>query len=468
MKGGLKRLLEDKVFWRSMLRIAFPVAMQNLLASSLALIDSLMVGQLGDTALAAVGIGSQLSFFANILMFGIVSGGAVFAAQYWGSKNMKGISKALGVMLCCNVPIALVFVLLGLFIPERLIALFSPEDASVIQAGADYIRIAMFSQVGLAFNLAFSTTLRSTEEVKIPFITSGVSVVTNLVLNYILIYGKLGLPAMGVEGAAVATAVSAVLGPLLMYLMSLKKKNAISAGFRELFGFDREFVALFFKKALPVMFNEGLWSLGVMVYNAIFARMGTDCYAALTIFRTVENIAFVFFMGLCHSCNVLVGKNVGAGQTETAKLYAKRFILLIPFLAIVVGGLVIAFRNPILMLYAETSDSVRNTAATLLLIYGLEMGIRNIPYISIVGIFRAGGDTKVGMYFDIGTLWMIALPATYLCGLVWELPFVTTYLVMMLSEDLLKVVLCLIRFFSMKWIKPVVNLGPAETGVENG
>ena len=207
--------------------------------------------------------------------------------------------------------------------------------------------------------------------------------------------------------------------------------------------------------------NESLWALGVMCYNAVFGHMGTDNYAALTIFRTVENISFVFFVGVCNACNVIVAKSIGAGDIDKAKTYAGRFMVIVPVMAGIIGAGVIELGGPILTLF--NSDAyVKTTAAALLMIYGIEMGVRNIPYISIVGIFRAGGDTKTGMKFDLMCLWLFALPVTAILGLVFKIDFLIVYTVMLLCEDIPKNIMCIQRFRSMKWIQPVVAVENME------
>lgn len=455
-----KNVFHDKVFWKALLRLALPIALQNLLTTSLSLIDTLMVGRLGDTAIAAVGIGSQIAFFCNIVMFGIASGGAVFVAQYWGNGDKDGISRAYVMMLLCNIPIALLFIAAAFTMPKTLIGLFT-NDADVIAVGASYIRIACISYLGVALSQTCSIVLRSVEEVKLPFITSALSVAINTVLNYALIFGKFGCPQLGVDGAAYATSIAALIAPVLLLIMSRAKKNAVASNFRAGFRISKDFAKSFFKKSLPVLANESLWALGVMCYNAVFGHMGTDNYAALTIFRTVENISFVFFVGVCNACNVIVAKSIGAGDIDKAKTYAGRFMVIVPVMAVIIGAGVIALRGPILTLF--NSDAyVKTTAAALLMIYGIEMGVRNIPYISIVGIFRAGGDTKTGMKFDLMCLWLFALPVTAILGLVFKIDFLIVYTVMLLCEDIPKNIMCIQRFRSMKWIQPVVAVENME------
>ena len=460
----VKTLFNDRALWRTMLALALPIALQNLLTSSLSLIDTVMVGSLGSLSISALGYGSQVTFFANIVMFGFSSGGAIFVAQYWGNRDMKGIAKSIGLLLTFNIPVSLLFFCAARFAPEFLISIFT-EDALAIAEGAKYLEIASFSYIGVALTQTLSIPLRSTEDVKTPIIASGISVVLNTLLNYCFINGNFGFPAMGIEGAALATSISANIAAALLIVICLMRKNIIGKSIKDMFTFDWSFMKAFLKKSLPVLINETLWALGVLGFNMVLGRLGTDNYSALTITKTVENIAFVFYIGICHACNVTVAKNVGAGNIAQAKRHATQFMIIEPVLALLVGIMVLILRAPILSLF-NISDAERTVAMALLLIYGIELGARNLPYIAVVGVFRGGGDSKAGMRYDLTCQWLIALPAVIISGLILKLDFVLVYLIMLLFEDIPKTVLCIRRFKSMKWIMPVTESGKRALELE--
>ncbi len=435
-----------------MLPLALPIALQNLLMTSFRLVDTLMIGRLGDVSIAAVGLAGSASFLVELIMFGLASGGAVFMAQYHGANNRDGILRTYGTLLLFALPLSLAFTAFIFICPRFFMRILTNEEA-LVSEGARYLRTACFSYLGLAVNQAMSITLRSTENVRVPMIATAFSAALNAVLNYIFIFGMPGLPAMGVAGAGLATSISAIAAPVIVGLISLKKKNILFAPLKKIFDI-KGFLGLFWSRALPVLLNEMFWSLSVVGINMVFGRMGTDNYAALTIFRTIENFGFVFFMGICNACNILVGKSIGAGDFELGKSYARRFIKLIPVLGIPIGILLVLLRWPILSLF-DISDTARITASVLLIIYAVDINVRNIPYITVVGIFRAGGDTRIGLVADMLVMYVVSLPAAILCGLVWKLPFITTYLVMVIAEDVVKCAITLPHFFRMKWIKPV-------------
>ncbi|MBQ7929658.1 MAG: hypothetical protein IJ334_01375, partial [Clostridia bacterium] len=294
-----------------------------------------------------------------------------------------------------------------------------------------------------------------------------ITTLENAMLNYLLIFGGFGIPAMGIRGAALATVISSWTGAILLLVVSMRPGNILYAPLKELFRFTKESLLLFYKKALPVMANESMWGLGTFCFNAIFGALGYENYEAVTILRTFESIAFAFFVGLCNACCVMVGKSVGAGKIERAWQDALRFTVLIPAVSIVVGWAIILFRGPlvsIVNLSGNISESVLLTAQSLLMVYALEIPLRNSPYIQIVGVFRSGGDTATGVFYDLSCLWGLSIPATLIAAFVLELPFVAVFAVMYLCEDVVKVILCLRHFRSAKWLLPVTPEG--KSGLE--
>ncbi|HWQ96659.1 MAG TPA: MATE family efflux transporter [Clostridia bacterium] len=449
-----KRVAEifDRSFWSVALPLIIPIALQNLLMTSFRLVDTLMVGRLGDVSIAAVGLAGWASFFVELLAFGMSSGAAVFVAQYHGANNKDGMLRTYGMMLLFMVPLGLVFTLgVGLF-PAQVMQLFT-DDPALIAEGVKYLQFACVSYVSLTINLAISTMLRCTEQVKIPMITSGIAAGLNAVLNYIFIFGAFGLPAMGVAGAGLATAISSLINPILMFVISYMKKNIVIAPIKKIFAI-KGFFKTFWSRALSVLLNELFWSVSILVVNMVFGRMGTDNYAALTVERTIEGLVFVFFVGLCNACNILVGKAIGAGDHAQGILYSRRFMVLTPIIGVLAGLLIVALRYPLIGLF-DLSETAKHTARVLLVIFAIDAVVRYIPYVEVVGIFRAGGDTKMGLIIDLLCHYVFITPAVILAGLVFKLPFITTYVIMLVVDDVSKLIISIPYYRTMKWIKPV-------------
>lgn len=297
-------------------------------------------------------------------------------------------------------------------------------------------------------------------------VVSGISAVANGILNYILIF-----PAnLGVKGAAIATVISSWFGLALLVVISLAQKNIIIAPPKKLFSFTGASLFEFFKKTSPVILNETMWGLGTVIYNIIFANIGHEEYAAITIVRTFENLLFCFFIGICNACCVMVGKEIGSGEIREAVRDTKRFNIIMPILSVVIGAVAILLRSPLVSLFnigEQVSAYTLGIAEYIIIIYGVWIAVRNIPFLLIVGIFRPGGDTTTGMKWEIFILWLFAIPVTAIMAYWVKLPFLAVYATMYLCEDIPKSIIFLIHYFKGKWIRPVTDEGKAALAKYN-
>ena len=459
----LSKYLGDKGFWRVTARLALPVALQNVLTSSFQLVDTLMVSQLGDVTLSAVGMAGQWGWMSLLLGFGLCSGMSVFVSQYWGVRDIKGIRRVLGIALMLCLLLTGGFLTVALAAPEWVLSLFN-RDPAVVEVGVRYLTIVCFSYPAMVLTNVLATVLRNTEQVKAPLYVSMVTTVANALCNYGLIFGKLGMPELGVAGAAVATCVSAWMGPVLLVAISLAQKNLLVGPVRELLNFGLRDLGAFFKRALPVLMNEGFWSLGIVLLNTIYSNMGYEYYAGMTVFKTFADLCFAFYVGLGTSCVIMVGKSVGQGKIARGVEDATRFTLLVPLTGLIIGGLMIILRRPLVSIFAmgdNLSPLTIQTALAVTVFCGLEVSFRNITYIQVVGVFRSGGDTFTGMICDLTPLWVVSLPLAWLAANVWNAPFLVVVMCAYLGEDIPKTILCLLHFRSGKWLKPVTPEGRA-------
>ncbi|MBQ4137689.1 MAG: MATE family efflux transporter, partial [Clostridia bacterium] len=413
------------------------------------------------------GMAGQWSWLLQITLFGIVSGMSIFVAQFWGDNNTDGIHKVYGIALSSGVIVSLVFFVAACFFPEGVMRIFNKESA-VIAAGASYLRIAAFSYPAVMLGNIMLALMRSTECVRIPMVISLVSTVFNAVFNYGFIFGKLGLPELGIQGAALATCISAWVTPVTAIIIGKARKLILDAPLSKVFGFGKQMVSTFYKRATPVILNEGLWGLGTFVVTIIYSNLGSEYYAAVTILKTFENIAFTIFIGICNASCVMIGKAIGAGEIKEGISVARKMALIVPLIAIPIGALIIIFREPLVHMFNLTGNLTEQTLVTAIgitTVYALEMPLRNIPYIQIVGIFRPGGETKHGLIYDMGCLWALSIPITAFCAYVLKLDFVLVYAIMYIFEDLPKSILCIRYFFTNKWVRPVTEAG--RIGLEN-
>ena len=457
----LSRYLGDRPFWRVTLTLALPVAIQNVLTSSFQLVDTMMVSRLGDVTLSAVGMAAQWGWLGFVMIFGLCSGMSVFVSQYWGIKDLKGIRRVLGIGILSSLVFSLVFLLVAFFAPGWVLRLFN-KDAAVIAVGCQYLRIVCFSYPAVALTNILSVVLRNTERVKLPMYVSMCTTIANAIVDYGLIFGKFGLPELGVRGAALATCISAWLGPVLILVFSVIEKNVLMGPVKELLAFGPKNLKLFFSRATPVILNEFLWALGILVLNIIYSNQGYEYYAGMTIFRTFADLAFAFFVGLGNACVIMVGKSIGQGKIARSIADARRFSVLTPLAGLLIGLVTIALRHPLISIFA-TGDSLSeltlHTALTVTVFCSLEQMLRNIPYVQVVGVFRSGGDTLHGMLYDLGSLWLVGIPAALIAAHVFHAPFLAVVIAAYLCEDIPKTILCLWHFTSLRWVMPVTPEG---------
>ncbi len=447
--------MDNKTFLRRMLALALPIALQNLLSSCGYLVDTAMVVGLGNAATSAIGVATRWSFFMNVALFGVCSGCSTLVAQYWGAGRREEIRRTTGLAFAAAGAVAAFYIIMAFCFSTRMMRLFTAETA-VIEAGAAYIPIASFNVLLSGLTLVAGSCMRATEDVRSPFIASSCGVFVNTFLNYCLIYGHFGLPRLGLRGAALATAASGAVQLTVILTLAVRRRSVFLGRPSELFRWSGGFIRRYISVAAPILGNEVMWALGMSIYAMILARQGSESYSAYTIANSVKEIFFVFFVGLCNACAIMVGKVVGEDRPDEAYRLARRFLIAIPLMSAVLGALEIAARVPILSLMDIETEGARLTAARLLLLEGLLMPLVNLPYIAVVGIFRAGGDTKYGFFADTVSVYGLGIPTLAALAFFTETPFVLLILAMNLSENILKSALCLRRFRSRRWIRRLV------------
>ena len=446
-------LFKDKIFLKSMLAIAIPIALQNLITSSLNMVDTLMISSLGQSSIAAVGLANQLFFFYILITFGINSGSSIFIAQYWGKEDMPSIRKVLGLALSLSTVVGIIFTIIAFFFPENIMMIFIKEP-EVIKLGSDYLRIVSLSYIVTAISFAYSVALRTTGRPNVPMKISAISFVTNTVFNYILIFGKLGVPAMGVKGAAWGTVIARFVEIGFTLYTIYSTKGVLAASLKELLSWNKEFVNKYLKTTYPVILAEGLWSLGQVMYSIAYARIGEEATAAVQVTNTIQNIFFVVVRGLANACTVMVGNKIGGGDEKEAYEYAKKFIILSTIIGFILGIIQATTPKLTLMLFNGLDQNLFETSRRLLIIMGLTFVIRVFNTTGIVGVLRGGGDTNFALYLDIGTVWLVGVPLAFIGVLVFNLPVYYVFLLVTL-EEAIKLVVTIPRILSKKWIKDI-------------
>ncbi|MCC7189044.1 MAG: MATE family efflux transporter [Anaerolineales bacterium] len=450
---------KDKVFFRAMLALAAPVAFQQLITAGLNMIDVIMVGQLGETAVAALGLANQIFFLLILFLFGVTSGMAIFTAQYWGKGDVENIRKVLGICLTLAIFVAVLFSLAAVFIPEKLMSFYT-EDAAVIELGSDYLRIVGLSYVLMAVSVSYISILRSITLVTMTVIVSVVSLGLKTVVGYTLIFGHFGFPALGVRGAAIGTVFGWTFESVFLLILVYALKTPLAANPFRLFHFSRPFLLTVLRTSLPAAINEVVWSFGITTYNAVYARIGTDSIAAININATVEELMFVLFIGLGNACSVLVGNKIGEKDKDIAFEYSRRATIIAVMLSILGGAVVFLMRDRVTALY-QLSPAAVYDLRQIMLVYSLSVWLRVFNFMLFIGALRAGGDTKYAMFTELFSIWLIGVPAALIGGFVLHLPVYYVYALVLL-EEVIKAVIITRRYLSRKWIHDLVNAAGDE------
>jgi putative MATE family efflux protein len=448
----LKNLFNDKQFYKNLFVISAPIMLQNLVNSFVNMVDTVMIGRLGTVEIAAVGLGNQVFFFFSIILFGVCSGGAIFTAQFWGRQDIQGIRKNTGLCLILNSSVALVFTVLILTMPEKIMGFYS-RDPAVIEAGTRYLSALSPSFIPFGISFVFTLTLRSVEKVRLAMATTIIALSINVTLNYLFIFGAGPIPAMGVTGAAIATVIARYSEMIILVSVSYAKGYAPAGNFRELMGFNGSFVARFFKVITPVIINETLWSLGITMQNIIFARTNTDAIAAFNITSTFSQLTWVVFMGLGNGVAVLIGKRIGEGREQAARDYADRITVFV-FLLAVCAALVLLPMSKLLPFIFNVNAQALSHTVSMFAILCLAYPFKAFNMAMIVGVCRAGGDTVFCAVYDVAVMWLLALPAAACASFVFHAPIWLIYLCVM-SEDAFKMLLGFWRLKSGKWLHNV-------------
>lgn len=448
-------LRREPGFYKQTVALAIPIMLQNLITNSMGLLDTFMVGLMGELPLAGVTLANIPTFVITFVLFGIQSGSSILISQNWGKKDMDAINRVLGIGLYCAGAVTLLFSLVTFFFPHSFMSLFG-NDPEVVEVAARYIRIVGFSFLADSFAQVYIAAHRAMENPRLGLYILGVSVVTNTFLNWVLIFGHLGAPAMGVEGAALATLLARCIG-LVITIVHAFAGRRLKFHFRSVLMPGRVMVKQFFRYATPVTFNETAWGLGSSLYTTIMGHMdgSKEILAAYAIAGNIERVFTVAIFAVAAAAAIIVGREIGAGRRET--VYDVGACL--NFLATVVGAalsvvllfaLYFVFIPYLYPIFGLSETAARITTIMLTIIFAT-LSLRSFIVTCIVGVLRGGGDVRAATIIDLVPLWCFALPLTAIVALVLRMDFIWVYLCVT-TENLIKFYFMLKRFRSGEWI----------------
>ena len=442
-------------FFRTVFTIALPIAFQNFLSTTASMVDTIMIGSQGELSVAAVGICSQITSLFFSCYFGFASGGLLFFSQYWGARNEKGINRAFGLALVCMLAVSVLFGGTAVANPEFILGIYT-DKPGIIAIVVPYIRIVGFAYPLQVIAMIISFLMRSTERVKPPLFSSILALITNFILNWILIYGRFGMPRMGAAGAAVGTLVSGLVNVFVLLLFLLRDRKTVELRIKDMFSWGDGFLKEYMGKCFPIICNELFYGIGQMLINIVIGHQSESAIAAMAAFRVLEGFVFAFFAGLADASSVVVGKEVGSGHLMNGYQYVKKFSILCPAITFCICLTGLLLHRPMLSLFGLGAEAMF-FGKYMIMIYLAAGTIRTCNYIMNC-CYRAGGEAVFGTLLEIICLFTVSVPATWAAGMIFHLPFLAVFS-FLYTDELIRLVFELWYTKSGKWIKPVTELG---------
>lgn len=448
------KFINDKSFLKTMFALAIPITIQSFITSSLNLVDNVMVGKLGESAIASVGLANQYIFIFTLCIIGINAGASIFMSQFWGKKDIKSIKTFLGIDMTLGLVASLLFALGAFVFPEEIMSILS-KDTEVIQLGSSYLRIVAISCVCTNFTQAYSSAVRSTEQPKLPMYASLIGVLTNAFLNWVFIFGNLGAPEMGIQGAAVATTIARLVEMLFILIAVYAQKNIVASKISELMNFNIGLIKTYFKTSWSVILNELIWSVGLATYSIAYARIGTNAVATMQIATTLNNMFMVLLIGVASAAAIMIGNKIGANEEDVAREYSKK----ISVLSVIIGfslGIILWILAPLVLKPFNVTAETYSDTIKVLRVIAIFFSLRAFNMVMIVGVFRGGGDTKYAMALQGCTIWLYSVPMSFIGAVILEWPIYSVFF-LICTEEFIKAIFQVYRFKSGKWLKNVIE-----------
>lgn len=449
--------IDWNIFFKAVFTIALPIAFQNFLSTTASMVDTIMIGSQGELSVAAVGICSQISSLFFSCYFGFAGGSLLFFSQYWGERNEKGINRTFGLSFVCMLAVSLLFGGVAVADPAFMLGIYTDKQ-NIIEIGVPYIRIVGFVYPLQVIAVLISFLMRSTERVKPPLISSVMGLVTNFILNWILIYGRFGMPKMGAAGAAVGTLASGVVNLTVLCIFLSKDRHTVALRLRDMFAWGEGFLKIYLGKCFPIICNELFYGIGQMLINIVIGHQSETAIAAMAAFRVLEGFVFAFFGGLADASSVVVGKEVGAGHHMKGYQYVKGFALLCPAITFCICLIGLVLNRPLLGLFGLGAEAMFY-GKYMIMIYLAAGTIRTCNYIMNC-CYRAGGEAIFGTVLEITCLFTVSVPATWIAGMILHLPFLAVFS-FLYTDELIRLIFEVWYTRSGKWIKPVTDAGKA-------
>lgn len=423
--------IERKIFNHTLSCMVIPITFQSFMTAAVSTSDAIMVGFLEQEALSAVSLAGQVTFVLNLFVIVLVQGTTLMAAQYWGKEDRKSVEKIFGLAMQCMAIIVTAFFLVSIFFPTVLMGFFTNEQA-LITRGADYLKIAGFSYIPLGLSQIYLCIMKNSGKTFMNTVIASMSMVLNILLNGIFIFGLFGLPSMGIKGAALATVISMCVQMAWVFMESLKK-DSIRLKLRYFFKADALLKKDFVKYTMPIAGNYFFWGLGTTFYSVIIGHMGNDAVAANSIANIVKNLITCTSKGVATAGGIMIGNALGKNMLAEAKVHARRLVLFSGICGIV-SGLVILILRPVILSHVTLTPQAIQYLSGMLLICSYYVIPGAIDSLVIGGIFCAGGKSKFGLFADAIVIWGMVVPIAAMSAFYWHLPVLFVYFVLCMDE----------------------------------
>lgn len=455
MQNILKLDKENKIFYKTLLTLCVPIIIQNLLSTLINMVDTIMVGGLGEISVAAIGIANQYFFLYNMALSGIIGGAGLFIAQFFGKNDKENIRKVTALSIISAVILGIVFSLIAILAPKFIINFFS-NDKSVVNIAVDYFLIIGFCYPIIAISNVFSMGSRSIRNPKLGMICSSISLGINIILNYIFIFGKFGMPQLGASGAALATVISRIIELVLLisYVYFIKNDYELRFTFKDVKLINKDLVKVYISKSTPTFLNDTFWAFGTVLYAVAYSKAGTSAIAASQIASSTGNFFIMTSVCIAIGSSIMIGNELGADNIKQAIKYCKKFSILVTIIGAIFGILLIT-SIPLLIKIFSVSKGLAPDIEKIFWIMGVLMALKTFNTFIIIGVLRSGGDTKFALFLEMGCMWIVSLPLTFFAAYKGTPIYILVALTY--TEEIAKFIFGLPRALSKKWANNIVK-----------
>lgn len=446
---------DNKKFYKTLITLCIPIIIQNLLSNLINMVDTIMIGGLGEISVASIGIANQYFFLYNMALSGIIGGASLFIAQFYGKNDKLNIRKITGLSVISALMIGITFMIVALFSPKFIIYFFS-KDLDVIKVATNYFSIIGFCYPIIAISNVFSMGSRSIRNPKLGMICSTISLFINIILNYVFIFGKLGMPALGASGAAIATVIARIIELILLvsYIYFIKDDYELRFTFKDIKLINKDLLKAYISKTTPTFLNDTLWAFGTVLYAVAYSKAGTSAIAASQIASSTGNFFIVTAVCVAIGSSIMIGNELGADNIKKAIHYSKKFAILVTLVGAIFGLLLIISIPGLIKLFS-VSDQLMPDIKKIFVIMGILMALKTFNTFIIIGVLRSGGDTKYALFLEMGCMWIVSLPLTFFAaykGLPIYILVGLTY-----TEEVVKFIFGVPRAISKKWAQNLVK-----------